>query len=101
MLFMIVSQHTAESCPMVNMVSKEKLITSGQRQNEVAKVLGVNVLGSWVDMPAHLIFMLVDAPKAELLGKMAMELHLVDWNISITHPVVTMQDAMAQLQPKK
>jgi Domain of unknown function (DUF3303) len=101
MLFMIMAKHSPESCPMINTVSREKLISSNQRSGEVAKALGVNILGTWADMPAHLIFMLVDAPKPEALSKMAVELHLVDWNTSVTHPVVTMQDAMAQLQQLK
>jgi hypothetical protein len=49
-------------------------------------------------MPAHMIFMLVDTPEPEVLGKMAVELHLVDWNISAVHPVATMQEAIAQLR---
>lgn len=101
MLFMIVSKHSPESCPMVNTTSRENLIASNQRMNDVAKSLGVKILGTWADMPAHMIFMLIDAPKPEVLSKMAVELHLVDWNTSITHPVITMQEAMAQLQKKK
>jgi hypothetical protein len=98
MLFMVVSQHSPESCPMVNETSREKLFTANQRMNEVAKALEIKVIGSWADMPAHMIFMLVDTPKPETPGKMAVELHLLDWNVSTVHPVVTMQEVLAQLQ---
>ena len=101
MLFMIESKHSPEVCPLVNQASREKLISANQRLSDVTKALGVSVLGSWVDMPAHIIFMLVDAPKPEALGKMAVDLHLIDWNTSIIHPIGTMQDAMAVLQQQK
>jgi hypothetical protein len=79
----------------------EKMISANQRMSDVAKALGVTVQGSWTDMPAHTIFMLLDAPKPEALGQMAMELHLMDWNTSIAHPVVTMQEALARVQQLK
>lgn len=101
MLYMIVSTHTPDTCPIVNPASMEKMVSANQRMGDVAKALGVTVQGTWTDMPAHTIFMLLDAPKPEVLGQMAMELHLMDWNTSIMHPVVTMQESMARVQPRK
>jgi hypothetical protein len=101
MLYMIVSTHTPDTCPIVNPTSMQKMVSANQRMAEVSKALGITVQGSWTDMPAHTIFMLVDAPKPEVLGQMAMELHLIDWNTSVIHPVITMQDAMSRAQLHK
>jgi hypothetical protein len=101
MLYMIIATHTPETCPMVNATSMEKMVSGTKRMAEVSNALGVSVQGSWTDMPAHTIYMLVDAPKAEALGQMAMELHLMDWNTSVAHPVITMQEALSRAQQHK
>ena len=101
MLYMVIARHTPDNCPIINKVSMEKMVSGTKRMAEVAKALGVTVQGSWTDMPAHTIYMLLDAPRAEALGQMAMELHLIDWNTSIVHPVVTMQEAMSRAQQHK
>ncbi len=101
MLYMIVSRHTPEACPMINEASLKKMVSAYQRMGDVAKKLGVTPKGTWTDMPAHTIFMLLDSPTAEALGQMAMELNLVDWNTSVTHPVVTFEQAMATVQQLK
>ncbi len=101
MLYMIVSTHTPDICPMVNRTSMEKMISATKRLPEVAKALGVTVQGSWTDMAAHTIYMLVDTPKAEALGQMGMELHMMDWNTSNAHPVITMQEALSLAQQHK
>jgi sorbitol-specific phosphotransferase system component IIC len=101
MKYMIVNTHNPESCPMVNTAAREVLISGTKRMADVAKSLGITVLGIWADLPAHTTFMLFDSPGAEALGKMAMELHLMDWSTSITHPVITMEESMAQLAKAK
>lgn len=69
--------------------------------DEVAKALTITFQGSWTDMPAHKIYMLNDAPKPEAFGQMAIELHLMDWNTTIAHPVITMQEALTRAQQHK
>ena len=101
MLYMIVSRHTPEACPVVNKTSMEKMVSANQRMGEYTKAIGVTVKGMWTDMPAHTIFMLLDAPNAHLLSKMAFELHLIDNNTSVIYPVITMQEAMAQAQQRE
>ena len=101
MLYMIISTHSPESCPITNPKSMEKMIFSNQHMDEIAKKLGVTVKGMWADMGAHTTFALLDAPKPELLGQMAVELRLMEWNTSFTHPVITLEEAMAVLQQQK
>lgn len=98
MLYLIISTHTPDACPVVNPVSMEKMVTANKRMAEVTKALGVTVKGMWTDMPAHAIFTLLDAPKPEVLSQMSIELHMMDWNRSIVHPVVDVQEALSRVQ---
>lgn len=101
MLHMIVSTHGPDTCPAVVPALAQKMTANNKRTNDVAKALGVTIQGTWTDMPSHTIFMLVDAPNAHVLGQMAMELHLIDWNKSRVYPVITMQEAITQLQKRE
>ena len=101
MLYMVISTHNPETCPMINAKSMEKMVYGSKHMAEVSKSLGITVQGSWTDMSAHTIYMLINAPKPETLGQMAMELHLMDWNISNAHPVITMQEALSLAQQHK
>jgi hypothetical protein len=98
MLHMVVATHTPESCPMNDASLAKKVLAANQRTAEVGKKLGVTVQGSWTNMPAHIIFMLVDAPNAHVLNQMSIELELMKWNTAIIYPVSTMQEAMATLK---
>lgn len=101
MLYMIVSTHTPEACPIANKTSMEKAVSANQRADKVLKALGITMQGMWTDMLAHTVFILVDVPKAELLSQMAIELQLMDWNTQIAHPVVTMQEALSRIPQQK
>jgi len=98
MLHMIVSVHGPDTCPMANPVLAKKTLAQNERMAEVNKKYGVTVQGAWTDMGAHTTFMLVDAPNAHVLGKIGMELELMNWNTSKVYPVLTMQEAMSNLK---
>jgi hypothetical protein len=98
MLFMIVGTHTPQTCPAVVPELAKKVKASYQRMGEVSKKLGITEQGIWTDMPAHTIFTLVDAPNAHVLGQLAMELNLMEWNTSIVHPVIPLKEAMERIK---
>ena len=98
MLHMVVATHTPDNCPMVVLALAKKLLAANQRIGEVGKKLGVTPQGSWTDMPAHVTFMLVDAPNAHVVNQMAMELKMMDWNTVVVYAVVTSQEAVATLK---
>ena len=66
--------------------------------DEAAGALGITVQEGWTNMPAHAIYVLVDAPNAHLVNQMAMELRLMDWNTAVVNPVVTLQEAATTAQ---
>jgi hypothetical protein len=98
MLHMVVATHSPANCPMVDKASGQKLLSANQRSAEVGKKLGATLQGSWTDMPAHITFMLVDAPNAHVVNQMAIELKMMDWNTVVVYAVVTAQEAMANLK---
>jgi hypothetical protein len=98
MLHMIIATHTPDDCPMNDAALAKKVLAANRRIPQVSKKLGVTVKGSWTCMPAHMTFMLVDAPNAHVLNEMAIELQLMNWNTSVLYPVTTMEEALKNLK---
>lgn len=93
MLHMIVAKHGPDVCPASVPATREKYMPHMAQLPAISSKLGINVQGSWVDMPAHASYMVVDAPNAHVVSQMAMELHLMDWNTVEISPVITMDEA--------
>lgn len=98
MLHMIVATHGPDTCPMTDPALAQKALSQNKRMDEVQKKFGVTSQGAWTNMGSHTTFMLVDAPNAHVLDKIAMELKLMDWNTTTVYAVVTMQEAMSNLK---
>lgn len=94
MLHVIVSTHGPDTCPASVPTVREKYMPNFARLPEVSAKLGITVQGSWVDMPGHVSFMVADAPNAHAITQMLIDLHLMDWNTVVVHPVVEMQQAV-------
>jgi hypothetical protein len=92
MLYMVVATHTAESCPMGNPEVAKKMRYGSEHLNEVAKKLNIKVNGSWVDAPAHVMYLLLDAPNAHDISRMMMEIRFMEWNTITSNPVLTTAD---------
>ena len=98
MLYMVVLTHGPEICPMGNPEAAKKMRYATEHMNEVTKKLNIKVNGNWVDAPAHIIYMLVDANNAHDISRVAMELHLMEWNTVRINPVYTMAE-VAKMVP--
>ena len=55
----------------------------------------MTVQGGWTNMPAHTVYVLVDAPNAHVVNEVIMEIGLMDWNTVEVNPVLTLQEATA------
>ena len=100
MLFLQISTHTAESCPIHNEKMKKLFTDVYNKMGPMAKKYGVKMVGSWVSMPEHLIIMVYDAPNSEAMTKMMMEPDMMTWiahNSSTMRPVMTLDEAMKQV----
>jgi hypothetical protein len=66
--------------------------------DEVAASLGITVQGSWANMPAHVIYIIVDAPNAHVVNQLARETRLMEWNTVEVSPVMTLQEAVGVVE---
>ncbi len=65
-----------------------------QKMDDVAKGLGITVQGSWANMPAHVLYVVVDAPNAHVVNQLARESRLMEWNTVTVSPIMTLDEAV-------
>ena len=71
MLHMVVVRHTAESCP--GRPGNEAVHPCLQSMAELLVERGVTTIGRWADPPAHVNWMVLDAPNAHVIQSAMME----------------------------
>jgi hypothetical protein len=98
MLHMVVATHGPDTCAAVVPEVTEMAKAGFQQIDEAAKKLGITVQGTWTNMPAHTLYILVDAPNAHVVSQLFRDIHLMDWNTVVVNPVLTLQEAMGSLQ---
>ena len=88
MLHMVIVRHTAESCPgrdpegPVHPCLRSLDTLMGER--------GIEVRGRWADPPAHVNYLLLDAPNAHVIQQLMMESGLFAHTTSETRAVLSM-----------
>ncbi len=97
MLHMIVATHGPDTCAAVVPEAQEMARTGFGQLGEASQKLGITVEGVWTNMPAHIIYLLVDAPNAHVVNQLSRDIHLMDWNTVVVNPVITLQEAMGSL----
>lgn len=65
MLFHVTHTHTGESCPAHN---PELIRTTFGKMLSSAEKIGVNVIGRYVDAPAHTVYFILEADSVEKLA---------------------------------
>jgi len=101
MLFLQISRHSPESCPMHNEKTKKALADLMAKMGRLTKKHGVKLVGSWTSVQEHLIVNVYDAPNMEALLKFAMEPEAMNWlayNTTETRPVMTLEEVMKLLK---
>ena len=101
MLFLQISRHTAESCPMHNEKTKKLMTDFMAKMGPLTKKHGIKLVGSWTSMPEHLIVNVFDVPNGEALLKFGMEPEAMNWfayNTTETRPVKTTEEVMKLLK---
>jgi hypothetical protein len=68
MLYMVIANHNAESCPIQNQAVCKKAVAKYKNVDKVAKKLKITPKGSWAYMPGHLIYMVCDAPNTHVVS---------------------------------
>ncbi len=93
MLHMIVNTHNPESCAFRSVEDGAALAGPFDRFTEkVAESHQISIQGSWVNRPAHEIYVLVNAPNAHVIEEALLEAGLVGRTHSKVVSVVPTQD---------
>jgi hypothetical protein len=101
MLFLQISKHSPESCPMHNEIVKKATADLMTKMDSLTKKHGIKVIGGWSSMPDHLIVVVYDAPSMEAMLKLQMEPEVMTWSgyhITETKPVMTLEESMKLLK---
>jgi hypothetical protein len=97
MLFLQISTHPPESCPMHNEKAMKAYADLMKKPDSFwLKKYGVKMVGGWVAIPQHLQVLVFEAPNMEALMKAAMEPEMMAWfgyNTSQLMPVMTLEEA--------
>jgi hypothetical protein len=94
MLYMVINTHSAESCAFRGEDEAEHLETAFDRFEKVAAEHGVARRGSWVNRPAHEVFVLVDAPDPHVIDEVLVGTGLVGRTTTRVLSVVALDDAV-------
>ena len=71
MLHMVIVRHTAESCP--GRPGNEAIRPCLQTMAELLAEREVKTVGRWADPPAHVNYLVLDAPSAHVIQQVLME----------------------------
>ncbi len=97
MLFLQISKHTSESCPMHNQNAAKSEKNFNAKIGELLKKYQIKIVGSWVSIPEHLKVTVYDAANMEALTKLSMEPEVMDWlgyQTTEIKPVITIEESI-------
>jgi len=101
MLFLQISKHAPESCPIHNEKVKKASIDLMAKMDHLTKKHGIKVIGGWHSAPDHSFVMVYDAPTLDALMKFSMEPEVMIWSAYHTteiKPVITIEESMKFLK---
>lgn len=88
MLHMVISRHTAESCP--GRTGNEAVHPCLHKMDELLAQKGIKVVGRWADPPGHVNFLVLDAPDGHAITAAFMESGLSAYTTNEIRPVLSM-----------
>lgn len=88
MLHMVIVRHTAESCP--GRPGNDDVHPCLQTLEQLIADGGVGVVGRWGDPPAHVNYLVLDAPNAHVIQEMLMESGIFGHTTTEIRPVLSM-----------
>ena len=94
MLHMVVLTHGPDTCAAANATYGKMARDAMDQKEVVAKKHQVAIQGAWVDPPAHVFYIVADAPNAHAINALMFELQFPLWNTVDIHPIVTLEEAM-------
>jgi muconolactone delta-isomerase len=95
---MVVLTHGPETCAAFIPEIRRKQLYAVENLENTSKKHKIRVQGVWVDSPAHLTYMLMDAPDAHEINSLVMELRLPEWNTVEVRPILPLTEMMELLK---
>jgi L-rhamnose mutarotase len=77
--FLVINRHSPESCPMHDEKMMKLMLEVDAEQTEIQKKHGVKRVGMWTDTPQHTMYIIYEAPTAEVFQRIFMEPKLRQW----------------------
>ena len=100
-IFLIISRHSAENCPLNNEKMKSMTLELPDILGGLEKKHGVKRVGAWTVVPEHLLVWVYEAPSSEALQNFSMEPEIVKWmawNTSEIKLAMTLEESMKLLK---
>jgi hypothetical protein len=100
MLFLQISKHAPESCPMHNEQAKKVTADLMAKMDQLTKKYGIKIVGGWNSMSDHSVVVVYDVSSFEALMNFSMEPEVMAWtgyNDTETKPVITIEESMKLL----
>ena len=88
MLHMVISRYTAESCP--GLPGNDPVHPCLQAMDTLIAERGVRIVGRWADPPAHVNYLVLDAPSAHVIQEIFMQSGLSGYTTNEIRPVLSM-----------
>jgi uncharacterized protein with GYD domain len=101
MLFLQISRHSIESCPMNNEKVKKVYVDSVATMDKLMKKHGIKMVGAWAAMNEHLFVAVCEAPTMDAVVKFGMEPENIRWgayNETVVQPVMSLEEAMKMVK---
>jgi len=94
MLHMVLITHGPDTCAASHVEAGDMAREARAQMEAASTKLGISVQGWWVDPPAHVFYLLADAPNAHVVNNLMTELRLFHWNTIDIHPIISIDEAM-------
>jgi len=96
MYYVLLAEHSAETCPTSNSKVREVLQKSATEMPNIAKKLGVEIIGGPYANREHILVAVVRSEKAEAVDRFISESNLSQWNKVKVLPSHTLDEPDSQ-----
>jgi hypothetical protein len=100
-IFLIISSHSPENCPMNNEKMKRLMLELPDKLGGLENKHGIKRVGVWTVIPEHLFVWVYEAPSSEVLQKFSMEPEMAKWmawNTSEIKLAMSLEESMKLLK---
>jgi uncharacterized protein with GYD domain len=98
MQFVVVAEHSPESCPTSNKQIRDLMREGAKEIPDLAKKLGVEIITLRVLGPDHQVIAVVEAADIEAVRDLLMQSRLVQWNTTTVRATWSMEEALTRAE---